>query len=389
MNWLFAYDHKFYTDGKSVLSKTAFPYKTWERYLKHSDTLTVACRLYPLIEEVQGYSVSSGKKVSFTAIPDASGYAYFMPYNKAIQAMRQAVRQVDAVIARLPSQIGFLAVKVAKELGKPYAVEVVGDPSETYRLHGSFKAKLYAPIAKRTMEKTVEQAPFTLYITEKELQRLYPTKGIQTSCSNTELPNFSRSALLTERKSRDLNKKIVFGMMGSLDSKYKGLDVAIRALARIKKELPDFEFRILGSGASSRWTRIVMQNGLEGVVDFYGTKPSHEVFEWLSDVDIYLQPSRTEGQGRSVIEAMAMGCPVITSDVGGMKELADPAMQFESGNDVALAAIITKVSENHALYCEQIERNYIKSLQFSKHVLTVKREQHYQKFMNWIEGQNK
>lgn len=177
--------------------------------------------------------------------------------------------------------------------------------------------------------------------------------------------------------------------MGSLDSQYKGLDVAIRALARIKNELPAFEFRILGSGASSKWTRMVVENGLEDMVDFCGTKPAHEVYDWLSDVDIYLQPSRTEGQGRSVIEAMAMGCPVITSKVGGMKELADPAMQFESENDAELAAIIKRLSENHALYCEQIERNYIKSLQFSKQVLTVKREQHYQKFMNWIEGQNK
>lgn len=389
MNWLFAYDHKFYTSGEDVLSKTAFPYETWQRYLTHSDTLTVACRLYPLTEEARGYSVSSGERVSFTAIPNPSGYAYFMPRNPAIQAMRQAVRQADAVIARLPSQIGFLAVKVARELGKPYAVEVVGDPSETYRLHGSFKAKLYAPLAKRTMEKTVAQAPFALYITEKELQRLYPTKGVQTSCSNTELPDMSRAALLMERKNRDLNKQIVFGMMGSLDSQYKGLDVAIRALARIKKELPDFEFRILGSGASSKWTRIVVQNSLEGMVDFCGTKPSDEVFDWLADVDIYLQPSRTEGQGRSVIEAMAMGCPVITSNVGGMKELADPAMQFESEKDAELAAIITTLTENHALYEEQIECNYIKALQFSKHVLTAKREQHYQKFMNWIEGQNK
>ncbi|AQY52003.1 group 1 glycosyl transferase [Listeria weihenstephanensis FSL R9-0317] len=389
MNWLFAYDHKFYTDGDNVLSKTAFPYETWQRYLTHSDTLTVACRLYPLTEDVQGYSVSSGERVSFTAIPNPSGYGYFIPRNPAIQAMRKAVRQADAVIARLPSQIGFLAVKVAKELGKPYAVEVVGDPSETYRLHGSFKAKLYAPLAKRTMQQTVAEAPFALYITKKELQRLYPTKGIETSCSNTELPDASRAVLLMERKNRDLNKKIVFGMMGSLDSQYKGLDVAIRALARIKNELPAFEFRILGSGASSKWTRMVVENGLEDMVDFCGTKPAHEVYDWLSDVDIYLQPSRTEGQGRSVIEAMAMGCPVITSKVGGMKELADPAMQFESENDAELAAIIKRLSENHALYCEQIERNYIKSLQFSKQVLTVKREQHYQKFMNWIEGQNK
>ncbi|MDT0111539.1 glycosyltransferase [Listeria booriae] len=389
MNWLFAYDHKFYESDEKVFSKTAFPYETWQRYLTHCDTLTVACRLYPFTKSKQAYSVSSGERVTFTAIPNPSSYAYFMPYNPAIQAMRKAVSQADAVIARLPSQIGFLAVKVARELGKPYAVEVVGDPKETYRLHGSLKAKLYAPVAERTMLKTVEQAPFALYITEKELQTLYPTKGVQASCSNTELPDFVDDVLIEERKQRDLNQKIVFGMMGSLDSQYKGLDVAIKALARLQTELPPFEFRILGSGVSDKWKQLATESGLKESVIFCGTKPAHEVFDWLPDIDIYLQPSRTEGQGRSVIEAMAMGCPVITSNVGGMKELAETNMRFESENDAELAAIIVKLTENHALYIEQIERNYIKAQQFSKEVLIKKRKNHYQKFMNWIEGQNK
>ncbi|WP_088815955.1 MULTISPECIES: glycosyltransferase [Listeria] len=386
MKFLFAYDHKFFQDDSDVLSKTAFPYAAWDRYLEHADTLLIACRLFPLTEARNHYSVSSGANVSFTNIPNPSSLAYFLPNNLAEKAMREAVQSVDAVIARVPSQIGFLAVRVAKALNKPYAVEVVGDPKESYRLHGSLKAKCYAPFAARTMRQTVWHAPFALYITENELQKLYPSKGIQAACSNTELPDFSDDLIIEARKHRDLTKKVVFGMIGSLDSHYKGLDVAICALKRSKAHLPPFEFRVLGSGVSSKWTAIAEENGLKNEVVFCGTKPADEVFDWLAEIDIYLQPSRTEGQGRSVIEAMAMGCPVITSDVGGMKELTESSMRFQSEDDAGLAEIIQRVARNQVLYKTQIDRNYAEAKRFSKNILAQKRRKHYQKFIDWIEG---
>ncbi len=389
MKFLFAYDHKFFLDKTDVLSKTAFPYTTWDRYLEHADELLVACRLFPLTESRNHYSVSSGRNVSFTNIPNPSSLAYFLPNNSAEKAMREAIQSVDAVIARVPSQIGFLAVRVARALNKPYAVEVVGDPKESYRLHGSLKAKCYAPFATKTMQKTVWNAPFALYITENELQKLYPSKGIQVACSNTELPDFSDELIIEERKSRDLTKKVVFGMIGSLDSHYKGLDVAIRALRRSKEHLPPFEFRVLGSGVSSKWMAIAEENGLKNEVVFCGTKPANEVFDWLAEIDIYLQPSRTEGQGRSVIEAMAMGCPVITSDVGGMKELTDSSMRFQSEDDARFSEIIQLVVQNKVAYKTQIDRNYAEAKRFSKSILMQKRNEHYQKFINWIEGYKK
>ncbi|MBC1565095.1 glycosyltransferase family 4 protein [Listeria booriae] len=384
MNWLFAHDHKFFLQKEKVFSKQTFSYESWERYLKHTDTLTVACRLFPLTEEEKRYSLSSGANISFVDIPRPSSVTSFLPYNIALQTMRQAVKSVDAVVARLPSQIGLLAVKAARELGKPYAIEIVGDPKESYKWHGSAKAKLYAPIATRKLKKIAWQARFTLYITENELQKLYPTKGIEISCSNTELPDLTKK---TAPKKRNEGNKLIFGMIGSLDSKYKGLDVAIKALSKMKNKLPPFEFRILGSGDTTRWRTIAEENDLVEEIIFDGTRPSHEVFDWLSKIDIYLQPSRTEGQGRSVIEAMYMGCPVITSNVGGMKELTEPEMRFESEDYEQLARLITKLVYDNIFYQKQSERNLIEAKKFTKIVLEKKREYHYKKFKKWIEEQ--
>lgn len=163
-------------------------------------------------------------------------------------------------------------------------------------------------------------------------------------------------------------------MIGSLDSNYKGLDIALQALATIKSTIPEFEFRVLGSGMSSKWQKLVDELQLKDNVVFCGTMPAEEVFDWLKDIDIYLQPSRTEGQGRSVIEAMAMGCPAITSNVGGMKELTDDRMRFPNGDEQELAKIIQLLLENNVIYQQQIVRNYQAAMDFSKEILEEKRK---------------
>lgn len=388
MKWLFAYDHKFFRGKQRFYSRQGFPYEMWQRYLEQCDQIVVAGRIQKMIGNEANYTLSSGANVSFVNIPDASNLGYFLPNNATKTALLKEIEAVDAVVARIPSQIGYLAIGIAEQLNKPYAIEIVGDPRESYRFHGSWKARLYAPVAAATMKKVVKKAPFSLYITAKELQKLYPTKGIETVCSNVELTNFADPIFVEQRKERDLSHKIVFGMIGSLDSNYKGLDIALQALTALKSTLPDFEFRVLGSGMSSKWTEIVAQHDLTDKVVFCGTIPTAAVFEWLKDIDIYLQPSRTEGQGRSVIEAMAMGCPVITSNVGGMKELAEDSMRFSNGNDCELANIIRRLVSVTGEYQQQIDRNYQEAKTYAKAALTARRSEHYQKFMEWIEGNN-
>ena len=54
-----------------------------------------------------------------------------------------------------------------------------------------------------------------------------------------------------------------------------------------------------------------------------------KVFEWLDTIDLYVQPSLTEGMPRAAIEAMSRGCPVVVSDVGGLKNLVDKNIELD------------------------------------------------------------
>jgi len=129
----------------------------------------------------------------------------------------------------------------------------------------------------------------------------------------------SRSPESASPKTNDLRsatKKTIIGSVGRLAHE-KGYDILIEAA----KSLPqNIEIRICGEG-SERATleKLIEKNKLEEKVKLLGFCENTEDF--YKSLDLYVQPSRTEGFGFTVIEAMAFGIPVIVSSEGALPEL--------------------------------------------------------------------
>ncbi|HCO1259268.1 TPA: colanic acid biosynthesis glycosyltransferase WcaL [Escherichia coli] len=110
----------------------------------------------------------------------------------------------------------------------------------------------------------------------------------------------------------------------------KGLHVAIEACRQLKEQGVAFRYRILGIGPWERRLRtLIEQYQLEDVVDMPGFKPSHEVKAMLDDADVFLLPSVTgadgdmEGIPVALMEAMAVGIPVVSTLHSGIPELVE------------------------------------------------------------------
>jgi colanic acid/amylovoran biosynthesis glycosyltransferase len=108
----------------------------------------------------------------------------------------------------------------------------------------------------------------------------------------------------------------------------KGLHVAIEACRQLKARGVDFHYRILGIGPWERRLRtLIEQYQLEDVVEMPGFKPSHEVKAMLDEADVFLLPSVTgadgdmEGIPVALMEAMAVGIPVVSTLHSGIPEL--------------------------------------------------------------------
>src|SRR5262245_15471169 len=267
---VFAHDVRLcrLTDGRVLSTRGAWP---WERYLAFSRSLTVAARL----EEGGGEPLDGGQDVAcpgveFVKVPTLSGpLAALANRREARTILSSELTRADALVARLPSEIGLAAIREARRLGRPYAVEVVTSTWDALWYRGGLQGKLYAPVSRRSMQRAVLDAPYVLYVTREFLQRRYPTRGRAVACSNVELPPLEESALARRLDGiRASRTPFVLGMVAVLSVRFKGVQTALEALGRARDFLPEFELQIVGAGDPAPWRRLAAQHGVEDRVSF-------------------------------------------------------------------------------------------------------------------------
>jgi len=106
--------------------------------------------------------------------------------------------------------------------------------------------------------------------------------------------------------------------------KEKGLELGIRALGRLLKETPQLQVRydIVGEGPlRGQLEHLVGELGLVGQVRLLGPKLQGEVIQALLESDIVLAPSVAEALPVSLMEAQAVGLPVVATEVGSVDQI--------------------------------------------------------------------
>ncbi|WEK53636.1 MAG: glycosyltransferase family 4 protein [Candidatus Cohnella colombiensis] len=342
MKAVFAHDHFLYTGiDQQVYSEVGFDYPMWERYLKNFDQLTIASRLVedPQLRSPNAKLRSSGDRVQFVSLPNLSNprtRLTAMPI--ARRRMREVLQAADAVIVRLPSEVGLLAIKEAQAMNIPWAVEVVGDAWGAYWNYQTLAGRLYAPVAYMRHRKWIRRAKYAIYVTKHYLQKRYPSTGVVEHASNVQL---TLDHTFDIRKRIELLKSyeggaLRVGLIGYLND-YKGIDTAIEALKRVLEQIPQCELHIVGKGDTEKYRQLAESMGIGNRVIFHGVLLPQALMEWLHGLDLYIQPSRTEGLPRALIEAMSTGCPAIGSSAGGIPELLDHEALHRPGDEKGLA----------------------------------------------------
>jgi glycosyltransferase involved in cell wall biosynthesis len=104
----------------------------------------------------------------------------------------------------------------------------------------------------------------------------------------------------------------------------KGFDVLLRALPQVRARFPDL--RVLVAGREGRATGelagLVAAGGLGDAVTFLGVRD--DVPDLLAAADVFAFPSLREGAGGTLLEAMALECPVVASGLPTLREVVDP-----------------------------------------------------------------
>ena len=149
----------------------------------------------------------------------------------------------------------------------------------------------------------------------------------------------------------------------------KDVEVIIRAMGRLRKQgravLP---FRVIGATPSyhERFKPVIEKAGVEDLVTLESYVPHEQLPTLYRDAAVFCYPSHYESFGIPVLEAMAAGVPVVSSDIPAFAEIAGGcALQCPIGDDTAYADAIARLLDDGALRQSQAERGRAWAQQFT------------------------
>ena len=123
---------------------------------------------------------------------------------------------------------------------------------------------------------------------------------------------------------------------------YKNCDGLLRAWALARAELGDRQLAIVGAGRDEKYLAslhsLAAELGIADDVVFVGGVPLDETVYFYRAADVFVYPSLNETFGLPILEAMACGCPVVTSDTSAMPETAGGAAILADPKDPASIA---------------------------------------------------
>lgn len=299
-----------------------------------------------------------------------------LPTCNTLRQIKDEVLKCDLVIGyQSPCVNAECALYFAKKYNKKYLSYVVACAWDGYWNHG-IAGKLLAPLRFLSLKIVVRLSDYVLYVTTQFLQKRYPNKRITLGCSDVVLSHYDEDVLakrLNRIEQLETLKSLKLVTVASLDVRYKGQQYVLEALGRLKRSgYTSIHYYLIGIGSKEYLEKIAKQNGVEDLVHIIGSIPHEDVFQYLDDMDVYIQPSLQEGLPRSLVEAMSRGLLCIGTKTAGIPELLDSDYIVSRRSVTDIVEQLLKVSQKSLR--EQAIRNYDEAKKFVEAELNSKRK---------------
>lgn len=382
MKILFVHDHPFYKDNNDVYSGGGLPNFVWDNYLKYFNEVIVFGRLST--SEKDKKIISSGSNgLRFVLTRNYQSIkSLFFNFLGLVKEISDEVKKSDIVLVRLPSVLGIITSYIAIKNNKKIIVEQVGNGKEALIEHGSFVGKILASLFHLLNKNIVSKADYVSYVTINKLQQDYPTKALSTSLSNVVLNEIVDPELINQKKF--LNEIFNIGIIGGFDVRYKGQDVLLKAISILPPEQKkNIHLYFVGKGDFSWILNLANEYNLSENIKYMGSKEAGtQIFDFLTSLSLYVQPSLTEGMPRALLEAMSVGCPGIGSDVGGIPDVVTKDYIHKKGDYKMLSQHINSLMIDRKKLQIESKRSVAIVQPYLKSRLDKKRELFYLKIIN-------
>jgi PEP-CTERM/exosortase A-associated glycosyltransferase len=296
----------------------------------------------------------------------SEGSLPFEPEVRLMKCLAKRIEQVaeiekpDLLHAHSPVLNALPALWVGRKLGIPTVYEIrafwedAGVDHQTYS-QSSWKYKLIRALETWTCRQAAQIAVLCNGLKSDLIQRGIPSDKLTIVWNGVNPGDFLGSEPdLETAKSLGIAGKKVLGYIGSF-YRYEGLDLLVRAVEKLVASRKDIVLVLAGGGEMEQELRDqVLEMKLQDRVIFTGRIPHEKTPAMYSLIDIMVYPRYSMRLTELVtplkpLESMAMGKPIVASDIGGHRELIQngySGILFKAGDASSLAATLEHLLNN-------------------------------------------
>lgn len=170
--------------------------------------------------------------------------------------------------------------------------------------------------------------------------------------NGVDTDRFSRA-----KRDRGATTKLLY--VGRLDT-VKGVPYLLRAFAGLLEDGGEYELTVVGDGSRRADAEELCRSlGISDAVSFEGWQSN--VHEYYRDSDVFVLPSLSEGLPTVIMEAQAYGLPVVSTDVGGAREMVRGGHVVPKRDSDALRAAIEDVASDDLEKLGEVAREHVKA----------------------------
>ena len=213
-----------------------------------------------------------------------------------------------------------------------------------------FRNALYTRLARRHEMSFLRHADRVIVHTRREAERV-AAQGVSPRAITVIRVGVDRPRTRHSPRPLTSDRPLSLLWIGG-DFERKGMETMLRSLAGCPEPRP--RLSVVGRpkrGGEAKWAqRLAEELNLQASVDFMGFVSDEALNELWSEHDVFVQPSRHEGHGSALDEALVRGVPVVASDLDVFRErITDDAVVFVPVDDTAaLTAALVALREDAA-----------------------------------------
>jgi len=281
----------------------------------------------------------------------------------------------DIIYAQDPVSVGYPAMWVAKLLRKKFVLKIVGDYAweqgmqrfGVRELLDDFveNKKEYSARVMRMqhMERTVASYAHNIIVPSEYLKKIVTQWGVSPEKITVVYNAFESSTadVPTHHQAREqLDVHVLTIVTAGRLVPWKGIGTLVAMMPSLLLKFPKLKLVIVGSGPErDDLERLVREGKLYSHVEFRGALPQEDLFLHISAADLFVLNTGYEGFSHQLLEVLAIGTPIVTTDVGGNPEV------ITSGKHGLLVPYNDKKQLEHAIEKMLTDESFAKQVSVS------------------------